>query len=208
MFSYSNDVYAVDSNVVWVVGGSGILYKSTNSGTDWIHKPTGITSDLHSIHFVNHNVGYTVGEFGKILYTSDGGDNWTEQQGSSTATLYSTIFVNEFKGWIVGYGGTIYKTTNGGVTFIEDGNTQAIQPNSLSLYQNYPNPFNPITKIKYQLSEVGFVSIKIYDVLGNEIATLVNEEKPAGKYEVKFNGAGLSSGIYFYRIKAGSYWSC
>jgi hypothetical protein len=78
-------------------------------------------------------------------------------------------------------------------------------PNEYSLKQNYPNPFNPTTKIKFTVAESGFTSLKIYDVLGNEVAILVSEEKPAGEYEVEFNGANLPSGIYFYRIKAGSY---
>jgi hypothetical protein len=70
------------------------------------------------------------------------------------------------------------------------------------LEQNYPNPFNPTTKIKYQIPELSFVTFKIYDVLGNEIVTLVNEEKPAGTYEVEFDGTKLPSGIYFYRMQA------
>jgi hypothetical protein len=78
-------------------------------------------------------------------------------------------------------------------------------PNEFSLSQNYPNPFNPSTKIKYQIPELSFINIKVYDVLGNEVATLVNEEKPVGEYEVGFNGRGLTSGIYFYQLKAGSF---
>ncbi|MEJ2616587.1 MAG: T9SS type A sorting domain-containing protein, partial [Ignavibacteriaceae bacterium] len=77
--------------------------------------------------------------------------------------------------------------------------------NEFKLYQNYPNPFNPSTKIEYRISEFGLISLKIYDVLGKEVATLVNEEKPAGTYEVTWNAANLPSGVYFYQIKAGSY---
>lgn len=76
--------------------------------------------------------------------------------------------------------------------------------NKFSLEQNYPNPFNPSTNIKYRLSGISNVSLKVYDVLGKEVATLVNEEKPAGSYEVKFDATGLSSGIYFYKLQAGS----
>ncbi|MCH7723742.1 MAG: T9SS type A sorting domain-containing protein [Bacteroidetes bacterium] len=72
---------------------------------------------------------------------------------------------------------------------------------SFELFQNYPNPFNPITNIRFQTANFGFVSLKVYDVLGNEIRTLVNEEKPAGEYQVTFNGSNLASGIYVYRIK-------
>lgn len=73
------------------------------------------------------------------------------------------------------------------------------------LYQNYPQPFNPETNIKYRIPETGFVSLKVYDVLGNEIATLVNEEIQAGTYTVHFNGSGLASGVYTYKIQAGTY---
>jgi Secretion system C-terminal sorting domain len=74
-------------------------------------------------------------------------------------------------------------------------------PSKFKLFNNYPNPFNPITNIKFRTSNFGFVSLKIYDVLGNEIKTLVNEEKPAGEYQVTFDGSNLASGIYVYQIK-------
>jgi len=74
-----------------------------------------------------------------------------------------------------------------------------------SLEQNYPNPFNPVTTIKYQVPEISFVKIKVYDVLGNEITTLVNEEKPAGAYEVTWYAGNLPSGVYIYQIKSGSF---
>lgn len=73
-----------------------------------------------------------------------------------------------------------------------------------ALEQNYPNPFNPTTIIQYSLSDMQFVSLKVYDILGREVATLVNEEKPAGRYEVEFDGSGLTSGVYFYRLSAGN----
>jgi len=91
-------------------------------------------------------------------------------------------------------------------------------PSSFLLEQNYPNPFNPSTKIKFTIpiphsssplskvrTEVGFVSLNVYDVLGNQVATLVNEEKPSGEYEVTFNANNLSSGIYFYNLKIGEF---
>jgi len=78
-------------------------------------------------------------------------------------------------------------------------------PIMISLVQNYPNPFNPTTTIKYQIPELSLVTIKVYDVLGNEIATLVNQEKPIGSYEVKFNAIGIPSGIYYYRLQASSF---
>jgi predicted phosphodiesterase len=73
------------------------------------------------------------------------------------------------------------------------------------LNQNYPNPFNPSTKIKYSIPKQSFITLKIYNMLGKEIETLVNEEKPVGNYEIKFNAASLSSGVYFYRLQAGNF---
>ncbi|HQI41006.1 MAG: hypothetical protein B6D44_14540 [Ignavibacteriales bacterium UTCHB2] len=99
---------------------------------------------------------------------------------------------------------------------------EILSPNEFVLEQNYPNPFNPVTKIRYSIptppssspltkgrNEVGFVTLKVYDILGNEVATLVNEYKPAGTYEVEFqssvNSHQLASGVYYYQLKAGEY---
>ena len=79
------------------------------------------------------------------------------------------------------------------------------QPESFKLFQNYPNPFNPGTIINYTLPNSGNVTLKIYNILGDEVATLINEVKPAGNYEVEFNANGLASGIYFYQLKAGEF---
>ena len=74
--------------------------------------------------------------------------------------------------------------------------------NNFILKQNYPNPFNPSTRINYTIPKTSFVNLKIYNVLGKEVATLVNEIKPAGNYEVLFNGSNLASGVYFYKMEA------
>lgn len=87
-------------------------------------------------------------------------------------------------------------------TSLEDDN---INNYSYSLSQNYPNPFNPTTKISYSIKERGLVTIKLFDVLGNEVITLVNELKEAGRYEVELNASNLSSGVYLYTLKAGNY---
>lgn len=91
---------------------------------------------------------------------------------------------------------------NVGVTGISE-STET--PNEFDLLQNFPNPFNPSTVISFSLPASGFVNLKVFDVLGNEVANLVNEEKPAGRFETSFNGSNLSSGIYYCRISAGSF---
>jgi hypothetical protein len=92
--------------------------------------------------------------------------------------------------------------TNGQVT-----NVNEIEnvPEGFTLYQNYPNPFNPETSLQYAVGNGQYVTLKIYDVLGNEITTLVSEEKSTGGYKVEFNGTGLPSGMYFYTLRAGDY---
>ncbi|MGB5849156.1 MAG: T9SS type A sorting domain-containing protein, partial [Ignavibacteriaceae bacterium] len=90
------------------------------------------------------------------------------------------------------------------VTGVEEETTL---PTEFSLEQNYPNPFNPSTKIKYSVPQLSKVVIKVFDILGNEIETLINEEKPAGEYNVDFriDNLELPSGIYFYRLQAGEF---
>jgi len=93
---------------------------------------------------------------------------------------------------------------------VTDADKNLNQPGEFILYQNYPNPFNPSTKIGFRISDFGFVSLKVYDLLGNEMVTLVNEEKQAGRYEVEFNVDQVSrpenaSGIYFYKLESGSF---
>ncbi len=90
------------------------------------------------------------------------------------------------------------------ITGIADSKSESI-PAQFTLYQNYPNPFNPSTTIKYSIPKASLVSLKVYDILGREVASLVNEEKPAGNYKAVFNASSFASGVYFYRIQAGSF---
>ena len=133
--------------------------------------------------------------------------------GDTIVTLFNNAQTQNFQFQVIGNptsivfdpGNWILKN-NTVITEVEDFS----QPLNYSLEQNYPNPFNPATKIKFTISDFGFTSLKVYDVLGNEVATLVNEEKPVGTYEVEFNVAQVSkpeitSGVYFYKIESGNY---
>ena len=119
------------------------------------------------------------------------------------------IFVaGEFKNSTITFGS--FTLTNAGmflaklssITGVEENN---IIPNEFYLSQNYPNPFNPTTKINFSVPKSGFVTIKVFDVLGREVATLVNENKPVGNYSIHFNANKLTSGIYFYGMESGSF---
>jgi hypothetical protein len=112
---------------------------------------------------------------------------------------YSVYFERSLKGCVIN--GIVYGDTT--LTGIDD--EEKPIATEFRLEQNYPNPFNPSTIINFQLPVSSDVTLKVYDILGNEIATLVNEEKPSGSYEVGFDGKGLPSGIYFYQLKSGSF---
>ncbi|MBZ0204151.1 MAG: T9SS type A sorting domain-containing protein, partial [Ignavibacteria bacterium] len=105
-------------------------------------------------------------------------------------------------GWSAGTGGTISKMT-GAVVGINNPISQI--PNTYKLEQNYPNPFNPTTNIKFGLPNAGNVKLVVFDILGREVTTLVNEYKIAGIYTVDFDASMYSSGVYFYRIESGDF---
>ena len=131
------------------------------------------------------------------------GYTYSLTQGVGVDSIYSSFDFGEnfttLKGCIID--GIVYGDTTVVSVEVDTPNL----PTEFFLSQNYPNPFNPITTIKYQIPELSNVTLKVYDVLGNEIASPVNEEKPSGSYEVEFNATILSSGIYFYRLQAGSF---
>jgi hypothetical protein len=109
---------------------------------------------------------------------------------------------NIIRGWAVTSNGRIakYNELISGIT-----NNQNITPENYSLMQNYPNPFNPSTKISFSLPKAGDVSLVVFDILGREVATIINNYKSAGNYTVNFDASNLSSGIYFYTLKSGNF---
>jgi ligand-binding sensor domain-containing protein len=135
------------------------------------------------------------------------GTNWTVYNTSNSGLPDNWVFAIAIDGsdnkWIGTWLGGVAVYREGGVILnIEQESRSTKIPSAFSLSQNYPNPFNPTTKIKYQIPEKNFVTLKVYDVLGSEIATLVNEEKSIGTYEITWTVERLPSGIYFYRLQA------
>jgi plastocyanin len=84
-------------------------------------------------------------------------------------------------------------------------NDEKLMADKFELMQNFPNPFNPSTNIKFRISDHGFVTLKVFNILGDEVASLVNEEKSAGAYNINFDATGLSSGLYLYKLQSGSF---
>jgi len=209
-FATYQDVHFISATQGWIVGGgssASVVVTTADGGNTWTNLPTGLTSIVYAVHFVSPTKGWicmatpTTSNV-SIRTTNDGGVTWTVQQTPINFTAADIHFINAGLGWAAGNNGIILKFTDPTVG-VDDENI--IQLSDFVLEQNYPNPFNPITNIKYTVESGQFVSLKVYDILGNEIATLVNEEKPAGLYNIEFNAAELTSGVYFYRITAGKF---
>jgi photosystem II stability/assembly factor-like uncharacterized protein len=152
----------------------------------------------------SNEIWCTLGCDTAFIVSFDNADTWEFVSTNDSLCINALAFADSLHGIAIGEGGYVYKFIPDSIVSVEENGYQTI--NSFSLEQNYPNPFNPSTKILYSISDRQFVLLKIYDLLGREVATLVNEEKSAGKYEVEFNVAqesfhAIASGIYFYQLK-------
>lgn len=206
-WNYSNEVFAITSQG---------LIKSTDAGLSWNYTTGTLpTLDLRSLVISYDNIIYIGTGNSGIIYSDDNGNSWNTLNQGMTDTVINSIYISPLGFLFAG-------TENDGVFRSIDPITSVENPTGIlvqiyKLYQNYPNPFNPVTKIKYTIpsvetrhaSSLQIVTLKIYDILGREIASLVNKEirqgRTAGEYEVEFNGSNLPSGIYFYQLKAGQY---
>jgi len=179
------------------------IYKSTDNGISWVNK-TGAGPDYSSL-IINSDGVMCAGTRGYWVYTStDNGENWQLVKSGMGDDKFVLSLLTNSTGYLFAgmdyYG--LYKSVNKVVTDVED---LKELPMDFDLKQNYPNPFNPSTKISWQAQSSGWQTLKVYDVLGNEIANLVEDYRNAGSYEVEFNASNLSSGIYFYTLIAGNY---
>jgi photosystem II stability/assembly factor-like uncharacterized protein len=131
-----------------------------------------------------------------VAKSTNSGNNWGLT--SFPNTVNKIYFLNPNTGWIACNNGQLYKTTDGGIVIVNNITSEA--PDNYSLSQNYPNPFNPITKVKFSMLNAGNVKLIVFDVMGREVQTLVNEKLQPGSYETTFNGTALTSGVYFYKL--------
>lgn len=198
---------------IFIVGVQGDLraapsiIRKTMSDTTWHVVSTGILLDgtLLGISAPSASVIFACGSNGMIFKTTNGGDTWTAATVPTTRTMNAIYFYNERRGFAVGDSGTILYTNNGGGVVVDVGKEPGPAPKEFLLDQNYPNPFNPVTVINYQLAVNSFVTVRVYDLLGREAAMLVNEEKPAGSYTVRWDATHFATGVHFYRLQAGAF---
>jgi len=178
------------------------IYRSINRGRTWVP----INSGLHS-KWVNSLIvsGTSIfaGTFGGVFVSTNNGIEWKQiNTGLTDTTVASLVVSGEYL-----YAGTeqqgVFRRPLSELVDVKD--SRSSLPKEFSLHQNYPNPFNPTTTINYSIPKSSSVTIKVYDLLGREISTLVNEKKPVGNYSVQFNASKLVSGVYFYRLQAGDF---
>lgn len=209
---YNNEIYIAG----WT---SSLFFKYNPTSNSWIQLADlpeflsggSLRAIDNNIYLVGGSSGFSNGTSIKVYKYDIVTNQWSlygHTISSKRAYMEDILYQNKF--YILGGMNENFQTVStvefvmNQTTDVQDNN---ILPSEFYLEQNYPNPFNPSTKIKYVIPNGvrNLVTLKVYDVLGKEVSTLVNEEKPAGVYEVEFNAEKLSSGIYFYKLNAGSF---
>ena len=215
-----HDVHLINSNTGYVVGGDtlsqAVIYKTTNGGVTWNNLYTlGPLCIYYGIDFNNSGTGFVVGykvqyiniESMLISRTTNYGNTWSNHFIPDTTKFLITNCIADQNTWFAS--GTsveneafILKTTTGGIGVQPISNEI---PNNFSLHQNYPNPFNPSTKIRFNLHKSTHAKLIVYDAIGREVTTLIDEELRAGSYEIDWDGSSYPSGVYFYRLETREY---
>ncbi|MFZ1081089.1 MAG: T9SS type A sorting domain-containing protein [Candidatus Kryptoniota bacterium] len=173
------------------------VFRSTNNGKSWYRYITGLTNtDVYSLAVSDTNL--FAGTFdGGVFLSTNNGTSWTQVDTGLVGSFVYSLAVsgsNLFAGTL----GVWRRPLSEMITAVKQNENNV--PSQFSISQNYPNPFNPSTVIGYQLPVNGFVTLKVFDILGREVKTLVNEHQNVGSYTAKLDGSRLASGVYFYRI--------
>ena len=191
-----------NSPLLGLMGGSTGALRTTNGGATWGSITILGSGSVTGMEGFGTDFWYTRGT--GIYRSTNSGDNWTQvfTAAGSLSDIDLWASTGCLQGWAVGATGTIAKM-NGIPVGIGNNNNEI--PGTFKLEQNYPNPFNPATVIRYQLSVNSFVSLKVFDVLGREVAVAVDKVLLPGEYEVTFDASELASGIYYYTLIAPGY---
>jgi photosystem II stability/assembly factor-like uncharacterized protein len=203
------DIYFVDSANVIAVGGDPELFgvgllRSSDAGVTWGYEEIGLIGMARALSFrTNYECWSPVPIPESIIESKDTAQTWTFYDAPENTSIYDIVFTDSLTGYGVGEQGAIIKYKYPTIPSVTE--EQTLEIKGFSLYQNFPNPFNPLTTINYTLSENSFVSLIVYDVLGNQIENLISKYQSAGNYKVNWDGQHFPSGIYYYQLKAGKY---
>jgi photosystem II stability/assembly factor-like uncharacterized protein/subtilisin-like proprotein convertase family protein len=204
---FNINLAAFNANDVFVMmqQAAPTVRRSTDGGVTFVNPTPGLSTIPTAIAARPNTNELYVTTANSILKSTDGGNTWeTEAIPPNITGLNFLIFANARHGWACGANGMIVKYQPAAPLSVAP-NVSSEKPSSFKLAQNYPNPFNPATTITYQLPTFSDVKLEVFDVLGRKVASLVNATQPAGTYSVNFNASHLASGIYFYRLQAGSF---
>ncbi len=199
-----NIFVGTQTNIYTGMQGKGI-FKTTNNGVSWQNLTSGITTDEIAQLALSYNGAvFTSGAGNQAIFKStNSGSTWIQfNQGLPNPADVGPIGITKSGYVFAAVNNKIYKYIDQ-TTDIKEKHPEI--STKYSLGQNYPNPFNPSTTISFSIPQTQFVTLKVYDMLGREVSTFVSEEKQPGTYEVKFNASNLPSGVYFYRLQAGSF---
>ncbi|GAB1350801.1 hypothetical protein MASR1M107_30160 [Ignavibacteriales bacterium] len=185
------------------VSGYRVTKVSTTGGGNAIHyiQPRRIYSPRKS----GDTAIYAGSDSGYIAYSEDFGVTFNYTKLNTNASIKWLEFTKDGDGYAFAEDGKFYSTVKLKYAPVDIEESSLTTPESFSLSQNYPNPFNPETVIRFSLPEAGFVKGVVYDILGREVATLLKSDLAAGNQQVKFDAAGLASGVYIFRLEAGKY---
>lgn len=182
---------------IWKESGLSYILKTTDAGSSWNEIPFMIY-EQEGIGFINENTGWVGGWSGPTYETTNGGSNWHQVPWGYHLNRFR--FINDTIAYSVGR--TVYKYTTKPIG-IQQISTEV--PSRFYIHQNYPNPFNPSTKISFSLPVSSYTTLKIFDVLGKEIKTLVEQNLGPGNYSITWNADENPGGIYFYKIISDNY---
>lgn len=201
--TYIQGVAFADAKVGYAMELNGKISKTTDGGATWKALSPIATNSMRAIKYRQaSNDIFVVANSGMAYLSQNDGISFDPLAPIITTILRGmTVSPTSNIVWAVGDGGIILKWDEN-ATDVKTVNNSI--PTQFSLSQNFPNPFNPTTLIQYSVPSESKISLKVYDVLGKEVASLVNETKPVGNYEVVFNAVGLSNGVYFYTLNAGA----
>jgi photosystem II stability/assembly factor-like uncharacterized protein len=213
-----HDVFFINTTEGWIAGQNDVLRYSNDGGNTWASRNNGITAGLEAVYFLNSNEGWVVGNSGSIFKTVNGGLNWTTESSGTTNELNDVFFLNAANGWTVGDNGVIlYRNI---ATGISDNVNLSGVPEKFGLEQNYPNPFwsqapsrsarGLETVIRFALPRMAQVKLEIYNLRGQRVRVLVNDQFAAGYHTAEWNGRDesgrlLASGVYLYRLTANEF---
>ncbi|MGO9482915.1 MAG: T9SS type A sorting domain-containing protein [Candidatus Kryptoniota bacterium] len=196
----------VSDTDIFVGTEGGGVFLSTDNGTNWNPINTGLTDlNIYDLAVSGKNI-FAGTRFDGIFLSTDNGTGWTsENAGLANSPVYALIVIDgDLFAGTGGFTGNIWRRSlSEMITSVRQASSQT--PKIYDLQQNYPNPFNPSTTISFALPSKSFVTMKIFDIMGRQVATIISEEMSAGNYSRQWNAANISTGVYFYRLHAGSF---